>query len=703
MTQLEVGDAPRARATDPSAAPAPWAGADPAVRNFIDLSEPTRAGLARLPGLDGLRGLAVLGVLAFHAGFDRMVGGYLGVSTFFTLSGFLIGSLLLSESVATGSIGLGHFWGRRFRRLLPASLATLAAVMLLFGPFVATADQRQELGSNVLGALFDVANWQLILTGSSYGELFTAPSPVLHFWSLAIEEQFYLVFPLLLLGLWRLARGRRTVVGAVLAVLVVGFTLEPIVFSMSDDRIYFGTDTRAPELLLGALLAVILSSRSLRRRLALRLFWRATAVTAGVVALAVQLWWWWSLEQSTPWLYRGGFALYALLTSAVIVGAAIPAGPLHAVMSVRWLGWVGSRSYGIYLFHWPIFLAIDQLAPDLSQWAGTVIGVILAFGLADASFRWLERPVQRRRWPVTPGRSVAVAGTAVAVVAALAFLPLPIERTELSTDFEEANDRLAQLGENDRTPPSTIPEAAAPSVAPQPPAPLVMTFGDSSVYGVAIGLASWAQTGGHASSTPGDANLGCPVARFDRIRTALTVPPTPDCLDWPNRWSALVAERQPDIAILTSAVWHVADVRIPGSSTFSSIGTPEVDAFIKSEFLQAVDVLSSKGALVVLVTWPRFGSWARMGNTDGLDASKDPARMDRFNQILAEVAAERPGTARLVDLAGWLGDRSQDRTLRSDGSHFSYDGFTQVSREWFGPALIGAWDEWWHTYRAPTG
>jgi len=190
-------------------------GTESTAHGFIDLTEPTRVGMGRLPGLDGLRGLAVLGVIAFHAGFDRMVGGYLGVSTFFTLSGFLIGSLLLTESTARGSINLRHFWGRRFRRLMPASLATLAAVMLLFGPFVATADQRQVLGSNVLGALFDVANWQLILTGSSYGQLFTAPSPVLHFWSLAIEEQFYLVFPLLLLGIWRLTRGRRAVVASV--------------------------------------------------------------------------------------------------------------------------------------------------------------------------------------------------------------------------------------------------------------------------------------------------------------------------------------------------------------------------------------------------------------------------------------------------------------------------------------------------------
>jgi peptidoglycan/LPS O-acetylase OafA/YrhL len=200
---------------------------DPATRDFVDLTGHGRARLSHLPGLDGLRGVAVVVVLAFHAGFERMVGGYLGVSTFFTLSGFLITSLLINESRRTGSVALRTFWGRRFRRLLPASLATLAGVVLLFGPFVATADQRVTMKGDVLSALFDVANWHDILTGNSYAQLFSSPSPVLHFWSLSIEEQFYLFFPVVLVGLWAATRGRRGLLAAALGVLALASFLEP--------------------------------------------------------------------------------------------------------------------------------------------------------------------------------------------------------------------------------------------------------------------------------------------------------------------------------------------------------------------------------------------------------------------------------------------------------------------------------------------
>ncbi len=346
---------------------------DSATRDFVDLNGRNGTRLSRLPGLDGLRGLAVVAVVAFHAGYEHMVGGYLGVSTFFTLSGFLITSLLLNESRRTDTVALRTFWSRRFRRLLPASLATIALVALVFGPLVATADQRATMQGDVLSSVFEVANWHFIFTGSSYAQLFASPSPLLHFWSLAIEEQFYLLFPILLVGLWRLSRGRRGVLAAGLAALALASFLEPFVFDMSDDRVYFGTDTRASELLLGALLAVALSSEPLRRRLAMRYWWRTAAIVAGVAALAVQAYWWWGLDQSTPWLYRGGFTLYAALSCLVITAAALPSGPMRAGLSVGVARWLGERSYGIYLAHWPIFLTVRQTWPDLGRNLSTAI------------------------------------------------------------------------------------------------------------------------------------------------------------------------------------------------------------------------------------------------------------------------------------------------------------------------------------------
>jgi peptidoglycan/LPS O-acetylase OafA/YrhL len=176
---------------------------------------------ARLPhhaGLDGIRGLAVVAVLAYHGGFGWARGGYIGVSVFFTLSGFLITTLLLAEHRRDGRVGLRAFWGRRFRRLLPAAVVALVGVCL-FSLTVATPGQRRGIHADVLAALAYVANWRFVFKDVSYGDLFDEPSPVLHFWSLAIEEQFYVFFPLLVVAVLAVGRGRRSVLAGGLALL----------------------------------------------------------------------------------------------------------------------------------------------------------------------------------------------------------------------------------------------------------------------------------------------------------------------------------------------------------------------------------------------------------------------------------------------------------------------------------------------------
>jgi peptidoglycan/LPS O-acetylase OafA/YrhL len=670
---------------------------DPATRDFVDLTGRNRTGLAHLPGLDGLRGLAVAGVLAFHAGFEKMVGGYLGVSTFFTLSGFLITSLLLQESARAGSVDLRRFWTRRFRRLLPASFVTLAAVVLVFGPLFATADQRATMRGDVLSALFEVANWHDIFSGDSYAQLFASPSPVLHFWSLSIEEQFYLLFPLVLVGLWAASKGRRGVLAAGLGVLALASFLEPFVFDMSDDRVYFGTDTRASELLLGGVLAVALSSEPVRRSLAMRYRWRTAAVAAGVAALAVQLYWWWNLDQTTPWLYRGGFTLYAALSCAVITAAALPSGPMRWFLSLGALQWLGIRSYGIYLIHWPVFLAVRQTWPDLNRWIATATGLAVTMVLAVLSYRFIERPVRAGAWP-KPGRALPAAVVSFSLVAAIAFIPWPVDRTERTLDFDQDlasyEDFLAQQE-------AAGPASTSTTVVSTPPVPAVAVFGDSTALGVGIGLGQWSVDTGRLGVARGDTKLGCGVSRFQRLKADIVVTPAPDCVNWPLRWAAGVAEQKPDVALLFSSVWEVPDAQLPGSDRFSAIGDPAVDDFVRSEFITAVDMLSSSGSLVMLMTAPPYASWATDGRPDPVKRQADPARMARFNQILAEVAAARPDTTRLVDFAGWLGPRSEDRTLRADGTHFYGTEFQQLSDQWVGPEIERQFQEWWRANRAP--
>jgi peptidoglycan/LPS O-acetylase OafA/YrhL len=670
---------------------------DSATRDFVGLTGPVRDRINQLPGLDGLRALAVVAVLAFHAGFDRMVGGYLGVSTFFTLSGFLITTLLIHESRRSGRVDLRSFWSRRFRRLWPAALLVLAAVALLFAPFVATAAQQASMRGDLLSSLFEVANWHFVFSGDSYGQLFVSPSPVLHFWSLAIEEQFYLLFPLVLLGLWRWSRGRPGRLAAGLATLTVCSVLEPFLFDMSDDRVYFGTDTRAAELLLGALLAVLLSSDRVRLGMVARPRLRSGLALAGLAAFAVQVWWWWSLPQDTAWLYRGGFAGYALLSCVVIAAVASPSGPMSALCGLWALRWLGVRSYAVYLVHWPIYLTVWQLWPELDRVVATAIAVVTSVVLAAVSFRLVEHPIRSGSWPPV-GRSAPVAVAATAAVALVAFLTVPSEPAADALDFESTLAQFESLGTE---PPPPVPTPAPPAVTEPPgtappvvPVPRVAVFGDSTGLTAGMGYFSWAEPAGRATFVTGQVELGCGVSRFESSRSDTTMRPASECPQWERSWAERITAGRPDVAMLFTSVWEVPDAVLPDGSA-GSIGDAGVDEFIRSEFRTALDVLSEQGALVLVVTTPPYGSWADDGRNEFVERQYDPERTDRLNALLRGVAAERPESVRVLDLAAGMAGRTEDRSLRPDGVHYDIPAFGSFSEEWFGPELERIWTEWW--------
>src|SRR3954451_22028337 len=298
-------------------------------------------------GLDGLRALAVLSVVAFHGGVRLLPGGFVGVSLFFTLSGFLITRLLLSEWQHRQRIGLRGFWERRLRRLAPAALLTLGVIMLA-SPHLMDPVSRAGLRVDVLAALAYVANWRFLFQGHHYADLFAAPSPVLHFWSLAIEEQLYVLFPLLVVAV-----GRRRL-GPVLCALIAGsVALGWLLYTPggSTNAAYYGTFVRGGELFVGALLAVLVMSR--------RHMWRpGITKTAGVVALVGMLWAWSTVRQDDALLYRGGFVVHAVLTAIVILSAMQP-GPVRMLLSVPPLRALGAISYGVYLYHWPVLVWWD--------------------------------------------------------------------------------------------------------------------------------------------------------------------------------------------------------------------------------------------------------------------------------------------------------------------------------------------------------
>jgi peptidoglycan/LPS O-acetylase OafA/YrhL len=347
-----------------------------------------------LPGLDGVRALAVAGVVGYHLGAPWLPGGLLGVGVFFTLSGYLITTILITTWDRRGDLDLRHFWLRRARRLLPALIMVL--IVVLVATPVLDNDVLPERGMEALAALFYFSNWTTIASDVSYVQRFSGPGPLDHLWSLAVEEQFYLLWPLLLLLLLKTQRGRLDRMALVtLGLAAVSFVLMLLLAAPGFDnsRAYEGTDARAGGLLIGAALAMVwpptqLASKiTANRRLIVDLLGGAALVI--IVAMFVLT------NEYSMWHYRGGILLLSLAT-AVLVGAAVqPASVVGPVLGVLPLRWIGERSYGIYLWHLPVVAFMPQtvLATRPLVRAGVQLALIIL--LSTLSWALLENPIRR--------------------------------------------------------------------------------------------------------------------------------------------------------------------------------------------------------------------------------------------------------------------------------------------------------------------
>ena len=393
------------------------------------MPKPVGSGQRYMPGLDGLRAIAVLAVIAFHEQFGWAPGGLLGVGVFFTLSGYLITDLLLSRWTVSGRLHLAEFWMRRARRLLPALFVMLAVVTA----WITIADRVRltSLRGAVGAASTYWSNWYVIIKGQSYFARFAPPQPLDHLWSLAVEEQFYLIWPWLLLAGVFLIRRRgasalpwlalptlaMAAASAVAAVLLYRPGFDP-------TRIYEGTDTRASGLLIGAALAMLWSSRraAATGKTGQRLLdWPGFAGLA-VIGLMI-----WRVGQYSPFLYRGGLVVLALATAAVVAAAACPANLTAKALGWRPLRWLGVRSYGIYLWHFPVIVLTTPAnsTEDLPRAAAQVAASI---AIAALSWRYIEEPIRHgaigRAWqqvrsrprPSMPLASIAAAGAAAGVL-----------------------------------------------------------------------------------------------------------------------------------------------------------------------------------------------------------------------------------------------------------------------------------------------
>jgi peptidoglycan/LPS O-acetylase OafA/YrhL len=381
------------------------------------------------PELDGVRAVAVFLVVFFHSGIDWFAGGFIGVDIFFVLSGFLVTQLLLRDVDRFGRIRFGRFYSRRYRRLLPAGAFTLIITAILYSAIAAPGQASASLGAFKAAFLY-VANWFFIRQSGGYFSASVSRNPVLHFWSLAVEEQFYVVWPLILASLFALTRSgrrRRAMVRTAIALAMAASLAWALVLQGANvDRAYYGTDARAYQLLAGALLALTPAVVTRLHRSGRLVPLVAGGALAGLVVLATSLF---TLGPIT----RG--VITAMLTVMAI--AALGAGPkglAHRALSSTPVVYLGKISYGIYLWHWPVILvALAVAKPSPLELAG--LTVLVATGLASASFQLLEMPIRTAERLNRHRFAVIATGLAISLIGALAVIPSILDRSRSTTSL----------------------------------------------------------------------------------------------------------------------------------------------------------------------------------------------------------------------------------------------------------------------------
>ena len=386
--------------------------AEQAIPRTINSVNQSVSARPHLPGLDGLRALAVIGVLAFHD--DRLTGGFLGVDLFFAVSGFLITTLLIDELQRTNTIDLIGFWGRRLRRLLPAVMVLLVVIVIFFRLFADTG-QWIIARNDAPWAQFYVANWHQISSGAGYWDAFAAPSAFEHLWSLAIEEQFYVVWPLLVIGAWRI--GRTRALGTLTGIgIIASFVAMLTIYDGGDPtRVYMGTDTRAFSLLCGAFVALPAIRHAITA--GMQKFRRAASgLTAALIAAIGFMWF--TVSGQSEWLFRGGLLAHSIASSLLAILVASSSSRLSVIFSWRPLAYIGRLSYALYLWHWPVFIFCTSERLDINGLALTAVRLAITFALSIASYLLVEQPIRHKaKWAHgSQGRQAFVATTLAAIV-----------------------------------------------------------------------------------------------------------------------------------------------------------------------------------------------------------------------------------------------------------------------------------------------
>ena len=677
------------------------------------------------PGLDGIRALAVAAVLWFHL--DRLPGGNLGVDAFFVVSGWLITWKLLDEADRTGTIALPRFWAARVRRLLPASVAVLLVVAIVWP--LAGIDVP-SLRRDLLFAAGWSSNWGTISAGGDYWARFGEPSPVTHFWSLAIEEQFYLVWPIVLAVLVRIGRRRRAFVGAFsLAAAIGSMVAMNVMFDPTDaTATYMNTLARAHSLLVGAAAAAVtvtLPDGRLRGGGAARRV--APFAAAGAVAIVIAV----SVAgrgADNDWMFSWGFPAFAIAMVPVVVAAADGGG--ERVLASRPMRWVADRSYGLYLWHWPVFLLLtpDRLGVadrDLPIAVLDVCRVAVAVVLADLSLRWLETPVRRRerlrtwRAPIAAGLALsAVVVVAVTVVpsspatSSESVVTLPPPSTTAPPDAATASTTAPEVASMGPPPgPRTtvdpgvtaeptaepIADPAMPAVPAVPAVPVValgrplrvLVTGDSTALHLSEALIAHATTVPDEFVVGSGAFPGCGLSAGadGRMHVFTDVDGQRDLIDLSGclrQWESVpqrVNAEAVDVVLVEIGAWDAVDIRLPDGSVVS-VADPVGRAIVADAYQRFAETVTSAGASVLWVTPPD----AHLGWGTIDDPLNDPLRWDALREIIDGLGS---GVGVIqVDLPTWLVANGLDGPEgRPDGVHLAPGINERFVAELVAPAL----------------
>ncbi|MCU1587702.1 MAG: putative transrane acyltransferase [Frankiales bacterium] len=658
---------------------------------------------SRSAPLDGLRALAVTAVLLFHGGVSWAQGGFLGVDLFFVLSGFLITGLLLSEYRHRDRISLRHFWARRARRLLPALLVMVAGVVATIA-WHTSEGISSRLRGDVIATLGDFANWRLAAHGDNYFALQDDPSPLDHTWSLAIEAQFYLVWPLLVIAALAVARRRRwlvmvlallgTVGSVAVAALAVGGGAAP-------TSLYYRTDIRAEALLVGSLLAVVLAYRpepAQPGRLA-----RAALGLLGAVGLVAIAWLWHAARGDSPWLYQGGLLGAAVASAALVAAVTLhPGGPLGRLLGSPLPRGIGRISYGIYLWHWPVYLA---LTPERIHLHGpALLGARLFLTLELAGLSWLlvEQPVRRvKRMSlvlVPTGLVVSLTATTLFVYGIVApaqprlatTAALSAEPHSLPTPLPRARPVVrpvvATPTQVRRTPHVVAP---APRVPPPPPVPQrpavpVDLLGDSVAESLGHGLQEADTT--YGANVINRGVIGCGIATTPQYRFRGEIYGLADqCAAWEQQYVSSLKRDHPKVVLLVLGRHEVWDGNL--DNRWTNVGQADFDHYLAGQLDRAITLASSTGARVAMTTVPYFHGPSRPDG--GQYPENDPKRVDRFNVLVRQAVARHAKQAFVIDLnhkacpRGVYTSTVDGVKLRKDGVHF-----TEAGGRWLAPWLI---------------